>query len=160
MMDCLEFRYSGKYDTCYLWEGGQGITLSATGEPIFYDHIITIRTTQLPVSIDIRLHSTDFLPYTLDGYPQKEVYDYNAPRLEQAMKEIEACLGLPPLMDEIDYSDYCLIKGYRLMNLYQEEIDDGRIMVLGLNEAGRVLPEAEMAKIEVDPNYVEEFGKP
>ena len=46
------------------------------------------------------------------------------------------------------------------MNLYQEEIDDGRIMVLGLNEAGRVLPETEMAKIEVDPNYVEEFGKP
>ena len=160
IMDCRRFRYSEEYDTCYLMEGGQGMILSATGEPIVYNNVITLQTTQLPVAIFIHMHSTDFLPYTLDGYPQKEVYKYNAPRLEQAMQEIEACLGLPPLMDEIDYSDYCLIKGYRLMNLYQEEIDDGRIMVLGLNEAGHVLPEAEMAKIEVDPNYVEEFGKP
>ena len=140
-----------------LWEGGQGITLSATGESIFYDHIITIRTMQLPVSIDIRLHSTDFLPYTLDGYPQKEVYKYNAPRLEQAMQEIEACLGLPPLMDEIDYSDYCLIKGYRLMNFYNEEID-GSFTITSLNERGHVL-EKELGT-KVDLKYLEEFGKP
>ena len=150
---------SGKIE-CGFLEGGEGIIFSQTGDAIVYENVVTVQTTSLPLAVFIRLHSTDFLPYTLDGYPQKEVYKYNAPRLEQAMQEIEACLGLPPLMDEIDYSDYCLIKGYRLMNLYQEEIDDGRIMVLGLNEAGHVLPEAEMTKIEVDPNYVEEFGKP
>ena len=156
-MDCRRFRYSEEYDTCYLMEGGQGMILSATGEPIVYNNVITLQTTQLPVAIFIHMHSTDFLPYTLDGYPQKEVYKYNAPRLEQAMQEIEACLGLPPLMDEIDYSDYCLIKGYRLMNFYNEEID-GSFTITSLNERGHVL-EKELGT-KVDLKYLEEFGKP
>ncbi len=64
--------------------------------------------------VDVLTQSDAWLPYTLSGKPQPEIYRYNAPRLESALQEIQERLGIIPSIN--DRSDYALIEGFYLSN--------------------------------------------
>lgn len=83
--------------------------------------------------INIRVHSDELLPYSLDGKRKNKRYVEYAGYLEDALKEVEDTLGVGPIYD--DFTDFCKINGYRLENVVDENGEP-----IPIDEFGNVLP--------------------
>ncbi|MEM9103760.1 MAG: hypothetical protein AAGB12_15730 [Pseudomonadota bacterium] len=109
----------------YRWEiNGYGVIYDKHGNPQCVPDVITIESF-LSGNFEIWIETfyDVWLSHNLNGEPQPEVYQHNAPRLEQAMQDVEKILGRPPVKgnkDGPEHSDYCEIHGYQLRNF----IDD------------------------------------
>lgn len=78
-------------DVCWVW----GATLG--------HHIVYVKT-----------QSDAWLPYTLRAEPQPEVWKHNAPRLEAALREMEAAFGVAPAYEP--QTPCALVHEYTLSN--------------------------------------------
>lgn len=66
--------------------------------------------------VSINTQTDAWLPYTLRGQPQYEIYTLNAPRLETALRKIETVLSIKP-DDDKEAGEYAIKQGYRLDNI-------------------------------------------
>lgn len=99
---------------------GNGIVIDKFGSNVTVADVTSIEAQFFGGAVvDVSTRNYAWLPYTLSAEPQEEVYRYNAPRLENALKEIEIALGVKPSID--DHSGYCRINGYRLDNFGDED---------------------------------------
>ncbi|UWE03299.1 hypothetical protein [Laceyella sacchari] len=118
---------------CFIQIIGEGKLINQDGVKQGFKNVVSIeaRFTEALV-VDVITYSTAWLPNTLAGEPQQEIYKWNAPRLEKALYEIEAALGVEPIID--DANEFCLINGYRLDNA--RDIDGE---VIPIDEKGRII---------------------
>ena len=56
-------------------------------------------------TIDILTYSDVWLPYDLYGNPQPGLHQLNAPRLQKALMEVQAVLGIEPVIDDNELAD-------------------------------------------------------
>ncbi|SMP22678.1 hypothetical protein SAMN06265361_10492 [Laceyella tengchongensis] len=118
---------------CSIQFVGEGTLINQDGVKQGFQNVVSIeaRFTEALV-VDVITYSTAWLPNTLAGEPQQEIYEWNAPRLEKALYEIEAALGVEPIID--DANEFCHINGYRLDNA--RDIDGE---VIPIDEKGRII---------------------
>jgi hypothetical protein len=64
--------------------------------------------------LSIKTQSDAWLPCTLKAEPQLDIDNRNAPRLEAALQEVQARLGIEE--EAGSESDYVRVNGYRLTN--------------------------------------------
>ena len=94
---------------------GTGIVLDAEGIKYELENVVWIwGTTGYGHTVDIITQSDVWLPCTLLGQPQPEVYRLNAPRLQKALQEIQKALGVEPIIDDV--SDFAIIKDNFLLD--------------------------------------------
>jgi hypothetical protein len=112
---------------------GEGKLINQDGVKQGFENVVSIeaRFTEALV-VEVITYSTAWLPHTLAGEPQQEICELNAPRLEKALYEIEAALGVEPIID--DANEFCHINGYRLDNA--RDIDGE---VIPIDEKGRII---------------------
>jgi len=72
---------------------------------------------QIP-GIQILTDCDVWLPYNLKGESQKEIYKLNAPRLENALTEIEEITGFEPVWEN---TKYAIVNKYKLENYSDED---------------------------------------
>ena len=75
-------------------------------------------TTLLHHSVSLSTRADVWLPYTLDGRPQAKTAEYNAPRLESALRAVADRLHLAARPSE---TSYAFNGGYRLHNLTDQD---------------------------------------
>ncbi|AUS09940.1 hypothetical protein C1X05_14640 [Laceyella sacchari] len=118
---------------CSLQFVGEGKLINKDGVKQGFENVVSIKAMFIgALIVDVITYSTAWLPYTLAGEPQQEIYEWNAPRLEKALYEIEAALGVEPIID--DANEFCHINGYRLDNA--RDIDGE---VIPIDEKGRII---------------------
>jgi hypothetical protein len=118
---------------CSIQFVGEGKLINQDGVKQGFKNVVSIEAQITDALIvDVITYSTAWLPYTLAGEPQQEIYEWNAPRLEKALYEIEAALGVEPIIDDVN--EFCHINGYRLDNVRD---DDGE--VIPIDEKGRII---------------------
>ncbi|MGX9708459.1 hypothetical protein [Laceyella tengchongensis] len=94
---------------------GEGKLINQEGVKQGFKNVVSIEAMFAgALVVDVITYSTAWLPHTLAGEPQQEIYEWNAPRLEKALYEIEAALGVEAIIDDVN--DFCHINGYRLVN--------------------------------------------
>jgi hypothetical protein len=102
---------------------GSGIIITEQGDSVI-DDLVWIRATTLDIfRISVGTQSDAWLPFSLAGDPQPEIYRLNAHRLTNALQEIEQQSGFN--LEEGVESDYSVIKGFRLENI---RYSDGSIV--------------------------------
>jgi hypothetical protein len=112
---------------------GEGKLINQDGVKQGFENVVSIEAQITDaLIIDVITYSMAWLPYTLAGEPQQEIFEWNAPRLEKALYEIEAVLGVEPIID--DANEFCHINGYRLDNA--RDIDGE---VIQIDEQGRII---------------------
>ena len=110
---------------------GTGIIIDADGKEKELPNVTWISGKTLDAHIvDVLTQSDAWLPYTLLGEPQPKVWNYNAPRLEKALQEIQECLKVIPVIDT--HGEYAIIEGFQLKNL--TDIDGEVIKIIHLKE--------------------------
>jgi hypothetical protein len=103
---------------------GFGIVFDEQGRECKQPNVTWLSAKTLDAHIvDVLTQSDAWLPYTLPGKPQPEIYEYNAPRLESALQEIQERLEVIPSIN--DHSEYSHIEGFRLSNFVDA---DGEII--------------------------------
>ena len=109
-------------DSLYVF--GSGTVFNAEGKKVHLPLVTWIHGSLLGGPyLQVRTQCDAFLPYTLLAEPQPEVYARNAPRLEAALREIEAVLGVPAEPEEV--TRYAVADGLRLRNHHSgDEIVD------------------------------------
>jgi hypothetical protein len=100
---------------CSLQFVGEGKLINQDGVKQGFENVVIIEAMFAgALVVDVITYSTAWLPNTLAGEPQQEIYEWNALRLEKALYEIEAALGAEAIIDDV--SEFCRINGYRLDN--------------------------------------------
>jgi hypothetical protein len=95
---------------------GKGIVLDDMGQECEQPDVTFLWGKTLDAHIvDVCTQSDAWLPYDFLAKPQFKVYEQNAPRLENALQEIQEYFGITPYSDTC--SDYAVIERYRLNNL-------------------------------------------
>ncbi|MBA4496437.1 hypothetical protein ACFO25_16905 [Paenactinomyces guangxiensis] len=112
---------------------GEGKIINNDGVKQGFENVVSIEAwfTEALV-VDVITYSTAWLPNTLAGVPQQQIFEFNSHRLEKALNEIEAALGVEAITDEV--SDFCRIDGYRLDNFRDVDGD-----VVPVDETGRFM---------------------
>ncbi|MBE2320469.1 hypothetical protein DVA67_031190 [Solirubrobacter sp. CPCC 204708] len=93
---------------------GTGIVLDARGERSAESDVAWLEgLTMGHHVVSVRVQSDAFLPFSVTGTPQHEIWEHNAPRLEAALRETSALLGVEP---SADFTDHAIIDGFTLRN--------------------------------------------
>lgn len=104
---------------------GTGVVINAAGHKYEFPNVVWLSGAgDGRLAVDVNTQIDAWLPYTLLGEPQLDVYNYNQPRLESALREIQSRLGIVPITD--DHNKYVLINGLHLANY----MDDDEPMVV------------------------------
>ena len=104
---------------------GTGVVYNAAGHKYEFPNVVWLSGAgDGRLAVDVNTQIDALLPYTLLGEPQLDVYNYNQPRLESALREIQSRLGIIPITD--DHNKYVLINGLHLANY----MDDDEPMVV------------------------------
>ena len=94
---------------------GRGVLLDSNGEKSEFKDVTSLVGRTLDVHVvEVQTHTDVWLPYTLTAKPQPSVWRYNAPRLEQALMDIQRDLGVSPNIDSHD--KYVVYDGLRVVN--------------------------------------------
>ncbi|WP_028973185.1 hypothetical protein [Spirochaeta cellobiosiphila] len=123
--DASPFLYPLEIEIC-----GEGILYNKNSKPIVWsDPISVCGQTIVQHVVDVITYSYAWLPYDLKGNRQTEIYNLNAPRLEEALNQIQAQTGFH-LIDESN-SEYAVIDNYKLFN---HRDADGEIITFKIRE--------------------------
>jgi hypothetical protein len=94
---------------------GEGTILDAAGAKVRLPDVMWIECGTLDHHIiTVGTQCDAWLPATLRAEPQPEVWRHNAPRLEAALRAIEARLGIEMRWDRV--TRYAVNEGYHLVN--------------------------------------------
>jgi hypothetical protein len=94
---------------------GTGVVLDAAARSHVLPDITWLAAKTLDAHVmEVGTQSDAWLPYTLSGVPQRQVWQHNAPRLEAALREIQAALGVAPVAPS--HTTHAVIDGLRLSN--------------------------------------------
>ena len=94
---------------------GKGTAIDDAGGRRTVTNLTWLRaTTLLHHSVSLNTQADVWLPYTLDGRPQAKTAQYNAPRLERAVRAVADRLHLVARATVM--TDYAFNDGYRLSN--------------------------------------------
>ena len=104
---------------------GTGVVINSAGHKYEFPNVTWLSGTggSRP-AVDVNTQIDAWLPYTLLAEPQPEVCNYNRPRLEAALREIQSRLGIVPVTEE--HNKYVLVNGLHLANY----MDDDEPMVV------------------------------
>ncbi|MGB0384946.1 MAG: hypothetical protein ACPGWR_09005 [Ardenticatenaceae bacterium] len=104
---------------------GTGVVINGAGHKYEFPNVVWLSGAgDGRLAVDVNTQIDAWLPHTLLGEPQPDVYNYNQPRLESALREIQSRLGIVPITD--DHNKYVLINGLHLANY----MDDDEPMVV------------------------------
>ena len=93
---------------------GSGVIVGAAGDSVL-DDVVWLRAITLDTFyVTVGTQSDAWLPFSLNGEAQPDIYTLNAGRLEQALQEIQRQSGFE-LQEGVE-SDYSIITGFRLDN--------------------------------------------
>ncbi|MEY2497293.1 MAG: hypothetical protein QOD12_849 [Verrucomicrobiota bacterium] len=94
---------------------GSGVLVTEQGDTMVED-LAWIRATTLDIlTITVATQCDAWLPFTLKGEPQPDIYRLNADRLATALQAIQRQTGLK--LEEGATSTHAIMKGFRLENL-------------------------------------------
>ena len=99
---------------------GKGIIIDGFGNNVIVPDVTRIEARFMGGAVvDVSTRNYAWLPFSLSAEPQEEVYRNNAPRLENALREIEVALGVKGYAE--NHTEYCRINGYKLDNFGDED---------------------------------------
>jgi hypothetical protein len=94
---------------------GSGVILTRQGDQTV-DNLIRVYSTTLDIfRITVATHSDVWLPFSLEGKAQTDLYILNSDRLVNALEQIQRKTGFK--VQEGNESYYSVIKGFRLENV-------------------------------------------
>jgi hypothetical protein len=103
---------------------GVGAIIDPTGSRRREPNVCSVWGTTLGYQIvSVTTYSDAWLPHTLQGQPQPEVWAQNANRLERALREMHAVFGVPPSYEP--QTPFAIVHDYTVSN---HTYDDGEVI--------------------------------